>query len=211
MRRLRALFACTLLACGGGGSGNPAPPADAGAEVFVGPIQGTDGYGGLVVGSNDALIFFCGGSTHVATLTHWFHHAAIAGGASFDLTDGSFTASGSKSANGWTGTYSTPSGGPYPWSLAPAALDTAQGVYWRVIADAGNAGAVVAPSGADVAFVGAFKTLSSGILEVTPLDRPVTVTAQGLHVEASLSAGGADGGADGGTLDFYIQRAEPYD
>lgn len=202
-------FAALLCAACSSSGGSPAAGSDAGdagglppaaPQTYVGAIDNTDAAAALVSANGSTLLFFCGGSMSVTTLTHWMRGAAAVDGP-FMLSDGTWTASGQPGGGGIAGTIDPGGGQPQlTWSLHPVAAGTLEGLY-----DAQAAGAlptliVTQPmSAAQPAGQGAFK-LAGTIEQVVPLMPIAWIAGQGIPVNVTVS---------GMTQQVFLQRAEP--
>ncbi len=84
-----AVIAACVAACGSASSGS----APAATRVFVGTVSGSDARVGVVATDRSARIFFCGGASSVAAMTHWLSSVPI---------DSQGKATQPKDAAGWS-------------------------------------------------------------------------------------------------------------
>ncbi len=204
------LAALVCAACSSSG-GSPATGSDAGdaggpppaaPQTYVGAIDNTDAAAALVSANGSTLLFFCGGSKSVATLTHWMRGAVTVDGP-FTLTDGpAWTARGQPDGNGGLSGMIDLGGTqpPLTWSLRPVAPGTLEGLY-----DAQAAGGLPtlivtqSMSATPPAGQGAFK-LAGTIEQVVPLMPIAWIAGQGIPVNVTVS---------GMTQQVFLQRAQP--
>jgi hypothetical protein len=173
-----------------GCSASSTAPSSQGPQVFVGTVTGTDASVALVLGGGDALFFACGGPTTLTTLTHWFRGSASIG-APFDYTEATSSATATGSATGGmaSGTL-TPSTGatPVAWSATLAPAGTLTGLYTDDVSGQGVGDLIVQqPTPSDTpAAVGAFRTVSNTVFQVTPF-HPIALTATGILATVTLN------------------------
>jgi hypothetical protein len=183
---LLVLFALAISISGCGTSSPPPPPAP---QTFIGTVGTTDAKVGLVVVGGDAVLFFCGGDSSYATLSHYLK-GPLNPDHSFSFTDGTATGAGAFTESQASGTLD-PGGGAatvnWTASLAPAAPGTLEGVYSTQLPNAGKVGVIIVqPTANDPPVVqGALVELSASskitaVLQVTPFDQPLRVTPQGI-------------------------------
>jgi hypothetical protein len=148
-------FAGWLVGCGSSSPGsapNTTPATTAAPLVFVGEVQGTDVLVGIVATTHHARVFFCGGDTSYATLTHWIPSASLdpAGGALTQASDtAGWSVSGTLDEGGATGTVVAGATGSFTFHAAPVAAGTIAGLYESTL-PCGKVGLIVAQdSGAD--------------------------------------------------------------
>ena len=138
-----AFAALAVCAAGCGASSTSAPPA---TRVFIGEVSGSDARVGVVATDHSARVFFCGGDTSVATMTHWFLAVPLEG-VHGDLAPTGPTAGwsivGQVDDTGASGTV-TPTGGPvFSFHAAPVAKGTIAGLY-EAAGPCGKVGLIVA-------------------------------------------------------------------
>lgn len=168
-----------------GGDDAPAP-----LRTYVGRVQdGTDGGTLVALAMNDsrALLFFCSTGATLAELTHWLRTdgGALTIGQPFALDDGVASASGTAEDTTATGTLVVGDAGSLPWtaSLVEADADVT-GLWVASVGDAGTADLIVVDPDDSA---GALRLASAAkVTQVTPLDKPVTLTGAGIQAQVTV-------------------------
>ncbi len=178
-------FAGCLLGCGSSSPGS-APGTTAAPLVFVGDVEGTDVRVGIVATRHHARVFFCGGDTSYATLTHWIPSASLDPGDGA-LTQASDTAgwsvNGTLDEGGATGTVVAGATGSFSFHAAPVAAGTIAGLYESTL-PCGEVGLIVAQDSSGDAPTGQGACVPSApggtasTEQVNPI-RPITRAADG--------------------------------
>jgi hypothetical protein len=148
------------------------------STTYVGGIDGTDVAVGLVTDGAYTALFFCGGPTSFGTATKWFRFGET--NDAFTAHAGSWTATGTTSADGASGTLDRGNGQTLAWSASRVPDGSIIGLYESIDAT-GTAGVVVRSEDAS-GTQGAFIDAQRAIEQIIPI-RPLEQTDRGLHVQ----------------------------
>jgi hypothetical protein len=175
------------------GTGAPDAGGEDAAEpvrTYVGRVQdGTDGGTLVALAMNDdrALLFFCSTGATLSELTHWLRTdgGALMIGQPFALSDGVASASGTAEATTASGTLAIGDAASLPWAASLVGADAGvNGLWVASVGDAGTADLIVADPDD---WAGALRATSiDQVLQVTPLDNPVSLTGAGIQVQVTL-------------------------
>jgi len=166
---MRSLLAAVLFASSCGGT----------TTTYVGTLDGTDVTIGLVTDGSFTALFFCGGPTSYATATKWFRFAGSTD--SFTAQAGTWTATGTTSANGASGTLDRGNGQMLTWSVSRVPDGSIRGVYESIDAK-GTAGVVVRSETDAAGTQGAFIDSEHAVERIIPI-LPLEQTDHGLRVQ----------------------------
>jgi hypothetical protein len=162
------------------------------STTYVGAVDGTDVSVGLVTDGSYTALFFCGGPASYATATKWFRFADSS--EAFTAQAGAWTATGTTTAEGASGTLDRGNGESFTWSAARVPDGSIMGLYESIDAN-GTAGVVVRSDTDASGTQGALIDPERAIEQIIPI-LPLAQTDQGLHVEI-----------DG--HDTFVKRATP--
>jgi hypothetical protein len=172
---------------GGSDGGEDAPGP---VRTYVGRVQdGTDGGTLVALAMNDdrALLFFCSTGATLSELTHWLRTdgGALTIGQPFALGDGVASASGTAEATTASGTLVVGDAASLPWAASLVGADAGvTGLWVASVADAGTADLIVVDPDD---WAGALRVTSlDQVLQVTPLDKLVTLSGDGIQVQVTL-------------------------
>lgn len=151
------------------------------STTYVGTVDGTDVSVGLVTDGAYTALFFCGGPTSYATSTKWFRFADSSD--AFTAQAGTWTASGTTSGGGASGTLDRGNGQTLTWSAARVPDGSIMGLYESIDAT-GTAGVVVRSESDASGTQGALINSQLAIEQIIPI-LPLAQTDHGLHVQIS--------------------------
>jgi hypothetical protein len=116
--------------CGCGSSSGGAASTSA-PRVFVGTVDGSDAQVAVIATEHHARVYFCGGDSSFATMTHWIPSASLDPAAGTLSDDGStgWTVSGHLDDTTVTGSVMAGGQGPYAFHATPVAAGTIAGLY----------------------------------------------------------------------------------
>lgn len=192
-----AVAAICVVACGSASSGS----ATAAPRVFVGTVSGSDARVGVVATDRSARIFFCGGASSVAAMTHWLPSVPIdsQGKATQPKDAAGWSMGGQVAATGVSGMV-TPAGGvALAFRADPVTPGTIAGLY-EGFGPCGKLGLIVAQSstGDEATGQGACVPATGGaspeqVNPIRPIERaadgtiPVVVDGTQSHVNAAAA------------------------
>ena len=165
-----------LLALGCGGK------AATSAQVFAGPVSGSDVAVGVVVDGTSMALYACGGATTYATDSRWFLGAASSSGA-FTLTKDGWTASGTVTASSVSGTLTSPANATLSFNV-PVYANSAAGLYEGVGTGGCMTGVVAWPSNGTMQTQGTWCNGTGDFEQVIP----VTPVATGFSITVDHDA-----------------------
>jgi hypothetical protein len=148
------------------------------STTYVGAVDGTDVSVGLVTDGSYTALFFCGGPASFATATKWFRFAESSD--AFTAQAGTWTATGTTTADGASGTLDRGNGESLTWSVARVPDGSIMGLYESIDAS-GTAGVVVRSETDASGTQGALIDREHAIEQIIPI-RPLAQTDRGLDV-----------------------------
>lgn len=149
------------------------------STTYVGTVDGTDVAVGLVTDGSYTALFFCGGPTSFGTATKWFRFAESSD--AFTAQAGGWTAVGTTSGDGVSGTLDRGNGQTLTWSASRVADGSILGLY-ESIDGSGTSGVVVRSETNAAGTQGALIDAQGKVAQIIPI-LPLAVTDHGLHVQ----------------------------
>jgi hypothetical protein len=193
MSVLKFLFLAAVALGFAGGCSSSSPARTSGAAdsgespyVYTGQVPGTDVLVAIVATPGHARVYFCGGPSSYATLTHWFAVDLDASGKAVSQFDGGgWSLQMQVEGTGVVGSMTSSDGATRAFATRAVASGAIAGLYETVAAPCGRIGLIVIQSGAAAMPTGQGACIglgapsgSSRVLQVNPL-RPIVRTPEG--------------------------------